>query len=713
MKKLYTLLVVALIGYVGKAQIINFPDSVFKGVLLSASPSNQVAKNLAGNYFKIDANNDSQIDVSEALQVKQLSFINTSTTSLVGIEYFTNLTFLACNQNHIISLDVTALVNLTTLDCSANLTITSLNVTGLTNLQTLYCNDNVLTNLDLTGVNTLNYLNCQANHLTSLNLSGKTNLQSLYAGSNQFTSLDISDCIIMSIFAFDYNPLVSIFMKNGKTESIQSFNHITTLQYVCADESEIANVQAYLTSYSLTNCYVNSYCSFTPGGAFYTISGSNTFDSNSNGCDSLDGVFPNMKFTISNGTTTGSILSNATGNYTIPVQAGTYTITPNIETSTYFSISSTNASVVFPTQGSPFVQNFCIAPSGTHNDLEVAMIPLTTARPGFDNTYKIICKNKGTTIQSGSINLVFNDAVMDFVSADQTVTSQTTNNLNWNFSNLNPLQTDAITLNFNLNSPLETPAVNAGDILNFTLTATGATDEFPTDNSTVFHQTVVNSLDPNDKTCTEGTTIPGNLVGKFVHYVIRFENDGTANAQNIVVKDIIDTTKFDISTLVPLTASANFTTRITNTNQVEFIFQNINLPFVAGTNGGYIAFKIKTKSTLLIGNTFTNKASIYFDYNAPIVTNTATTTIAALANPEFVFTDYFTLSPIPTKGELNITTKQDITITSISIYNTLGQVMLVTSNPSNTIDVSNLNTGSYFIKVITDKGTSSGKFMKE
>jgi len=71
------------------------------------------------------------------------------------------------------------------------------------------------------------------------------------------------------------------------------------------------------------------------------------------------------------------------------------------------------------------------------------------------------------------------------------------------------------------------------------------------------------------------------------------------------------------------------------------------------------------------------------------------------------------MSPIPANGVLNINTKQDIAITSISIYNTLGQVVLVASNPSNTIDVSSLTAGSYFIKVITDKGTSSGKFIKE
>jgi uncharacterized repeat protein (TIGR01451 family) len=63
------------------------------------------------------------------------------------------------------------------------------------------------------------------------------------------------------------------------------------------------------------------------------------------------------------------------------------------------------------------------------------------------------------------------------------------------------------------------------------------------------NQTVVGSFDPNDKTCLEGEIVSPELIGKNVHYLIRFENTGTANAENIVVTDYIDTTVFDINTL--------------------------------------------------------------------------------------------------------------------------------------------------------------------
>ena len=194
---------------------------------------------------------------------------------------------------------------------------------------------------------------------------------------------------------------------------------------------------------------------------------------------------------------------------------------------------------------------------------------------------------------------------------------------------------------------METPAVNGGDILNYAANIVGLnTDETPDDNTFGLNQTVVNSFDPNDKTCLEGNTINPSMIGKYVHYKIRFENTGTFPAQNVVIKDLIDTTKFDLSTLQMTDASHNCFTRINNTNKVEFIFESINLPFDDANNDGYVVFKIKTKPTLTVNSTISNVANIYFDYNFPIVTNTATTTIAALSIQDFVFSNYFNISSL-------------------------------------------------------------------
>lgn len=261
---------------------------------------------------------------------------------------------------------------------------------------------------------------------------------------------------------------------------------------------------------------------------------------------------------------------------------------------------------------------------------------------------------------------------------------------------------------------METPAVNSGDILSYSAVFNGLNaDETPIDNTFSLSQTVVNSYDPNDKTCLEGSTINPSMIGEYAHYKIRFENTGTFPAQNIVVKDMIDTAKFDISTLQMTDASHNCVTRISDSNKVEFIFENINLPFDDATNDGYVVFKIKTKNTLVVGNTISNSANIYFDYNFPIVTNTATSTFQVLQNDSFLFDTYFSIYPNPAQEVLNLKTKEDMTIYSVSIYSILGQQIQTITNPEKSIDVSDLQSGNYLIKIVTDKGISNTKFIKQ
>jgi hypothetical protein len=644
---------------------------------------------------------------------------------------------LVCDDNQLSSLDLTGLINLITIRSQGNL-LTSINFNGLINLETvvvsfnklsvlkltglssklkyLDCDGNQLNNLDLSGLNNLLGLNISYNTISNIDVSQLTKLEDFQCASNQLTSLDLSGLNNLQQLNCAYNNLISLFIKNGMNEYLQIENN-PNLNYICVDENQITAVQNIINGLGYTNCQVNSYCSFVPGGTNYTIQGSQKLDSNINGCDALDIVVPNLKFTITDGVTTGSFISNSTGNYTIPVQAGTHTITPVVENPSYFTISPTIATVTFPTQTSPFNRDYCITVNGVHPDLEITLLPLRPAVPGFDTKYKLVYKNKGNQTQSGSVNLSFNDSVLDFVASNPIVSTQTLNNLSWDFTDLKPFETRAITFTLNVNSPLETPTVNSGSVLPFMATISSATtDETPIDNTFLLNQTVVNSFDPNDKTCLEGTTVSPSLIGQYVHYMIHFENNGTANAQNIVVKDMIDLSKFDIATLVPTDASHSFVTNISAGNKVEFIFENINLPFDDANNDGYIAFKIKTLPTLVVGNTFTNAASIYFDYNFPVVTKLASSTFnVSLATPDFEFAKYFTLYPNPTKSVLNISTKETIEVKSISIYNPLGQLVLVIPNAEKVskIDVSSLTTGNYFIKINSDKGSSNARFVKD
>jgi uncharacterized repeat protein (TIGR01451 family) len=219
------------------------------------------------------------------------------------------------------------------------------------------------------------------------------------------------------------------------------------------------------------------------------------------------------------------------------------------------------------------------------------VIPVEQARPGFDANYQIVYTNVGTTTLSGDVRFNYEEDVVDFVSASVSPDSQNAGELSWTFTNLTPFESKTIEVTLNLNAPTETPALNGGDTLLYDAEITPLNaDETPHDNNFSLKQTVVNSFDPNDKTCLEGNVITPDLVGEYVHYLIRFENTGSASAINVVIKDVIDTSKFDMTSFVPMNASHDFVTRIENDNEVEFIFENINLPFDDANNDGFVLF---------------------------------------------------------------------------------------------------------------------------
>ncbi|MEO7978252.1 T9SS type A sorting domain-containing protein, partial [Flavobacterium sp.] len=556
------------------------------------------------------------------------------------------------------------------------------------------------------------------NLLESVNISDCPNLESLTLYDNKLISLDANQFKKLTNLDLDNNAnLISVSIKNGSPEK-QLYTDVSkcpNLKYICTDDFKLKPVQSMVDQLGYTNCNVNSYCTFVPGGDFYTIKGNTKYDENANGCDVGDINFPSLKLSISDNII-GESISNNLGSYSIPVSAGTYTLKPVLEKPNYYTIYPSTVKVVFPAQANPFIQDFCVTANGAHPDLEITLIPIDAARPGFVLKYKVVFANKGTMTQSGTINLNFDDSILELENSNPVVSSQKINNLNWSFTNLLPFESREITLTMKVNRPTEIPPVRNGDVLKYLATiASSETDETPIDNTFTLNQTVVGSYDPNDKTCLEGDIITPDLIGEYVHYMIRFENTGTYQAENIVVKDMIDLSKFDISSLIPTSSSHSFVTKISEGNKVEFIFENINLPFDNANNDGYVAFKIKTLPTLKVGDTFANEANIYFDYNFPILTNKATSKFqTTLSNPDFEFSNYFALYPNPVNDVLNISATQNIEIQSFAIYDILGQIVIAVPNAKSVtnIDVSKLRAGTYFIKVKSDKGSSSINFIK-
>ena len=700
-----------------------------------------------------------------------LYFANTSIVE-ISIPNFQELNSLTFNNNSALnSVNASGAVNLTELNIQNNPQLSSMNLANCTTLDGFYCLSGNLSSLNLSGCTSIGIINVELNNFTTIDLSGLTSLQYLYLSGNQLNSINVAgcnsllaiECMTNQLTALDFhdlpslasirangnlissfemyslpnlswidvsnNPLYNVDIsglpsltylefgssqpiewmntKNGVFTDIMLSNPGSVIHNICVDEVELNGLNS--APFTFTNP-PTTYCTFTPGGNYNTITGTVTFDQNGDGCDVNDLPKQFLKINMNDGSSIPKVtFTNSNGNYNFYTLTGSFTLTPQIENPSWFSFSPSSATIPFATLNNTATQNFCLSPVGVHNDVEVVIVP-NNARPGFDANYQIIYKNKGNQSLSGTVQFTYEDDVLDYVSATQSPDVQTTGSLTWNYTDLLPFEVRTVSIVMNVNSPMETPAVNIGDQLDFTATINPISgDETPLDNVFGLKQIVVGSFDPNDKTCLEGNVVSTSKIGDYLHYNINFENTGTFPATFVVVKDMIDAAKFDVSTLQVLNASHPMETRVAG-NKVEFIFDDINL----GPNQhGSVVFKIKTKSTLVEGNTVTNNANIYFDYNFPIETNTTSTTFQTLSNGEFP-TDYSVLiAPNPTKNNVNINCNSNIQ--SIQLFDVQGRILMtqLANNSQSTVDVSNYTNGIYFVKVTTEIGALIERIIKE
>ncbi len=687
---------------------------------------NQISSlDLSGNttiqVLDIDLNPMSYLNLSGCTA---LSILNMPTTTL-ATGNFSNcsaLTYIGTVSNALNDINVQGCTALETLSLNGKplekAPLTSLSVAGLTNLKSLDCGYNNLTSLDLSGCSALTSLFCVETALPALDFSDTPNINTLNVNGSALETIDISGLPNFQSLSASNNPnLKMIFAKNGKDETLFLGSANTNLAFVCQDEVNIDTTKFYLLGLGLSNVEVNSYCSFTPGGTYNTITGTIAFDLNNNGCDALDAKQSNVKIGLNNGSLQSETFTKANGKYTFYTGTGNFALTPHLENPTLFNISPVTPLLSFTdTNNHVVTQDFCINANGSQNDVEIVIVPIVPARPGFMAWYQIVIRNKGNQTANGSFNFTYNQNLMHFVQAAIPADVQNPGLLGWNYSNLLPFESRSYYFRLDINTPTQTPPVNLDDVLNFTATINPiAGDINPADNVFNFNQVVIGSYDPNDITCLEGKSASPSTIGDYLHYVINFENTGTAPAENIVVKVVVDQTKYDINSLQVQNTSHPSEINI-HGNIAEFIFPNINLsvakdPPVGGH--GSILFKIKTRDNLISGDEVGKEADIYFDYNAPIETNKAETIFKSLGIKDHQVDKSVALYPNPTKG--NVSINCDNTIKRVELFDVQGRILQnkIESNNNTQLDISNKPNGLYFIRITTENGMKVEKVIKE
>lgn len=449
---------------------------------------------------------------------------------------------------------------------------------------------------------------------------------------------------------------------------------------------------------------------FETGVAFENrIKGTIRFDVDNNGCDNNDDSATLVKVTTQNSLYTYSTFTDDEGKYNLIANKDQYNTHADSPSSDY-TITPQNYISNFTDLGITDVKNFCISPDFIFNDVEISVYPISPARPGFDAKYKVLIKNKGTQKINGSVDFIYNVGKMSFLNSSTPVASQSSGKIVFNIDDLSPFHTRTIDMNFKI---LNLPMNNIGDQLVLKAIVKINDDINPEDNEFNLNQFIVGSYDPNDIKVLEGPKILFENKDEWLHYIIRFQNTGNYFAQHVRIQNVLEN-KLDGSTLTVESYSHFNNIKITNNSLLEVNFDGIYLPgsYDEANSHGYIAYKIKPKPNVKLGDIFNNKAEIYFDYNPLIETNTASTEIVdTLLENQEVAKSKIKIYPNPAIGILNIETTENVK--TIEVFNMIGQKVKSYEN-SKMIDISKLNSGVYFIKVNMENSNSkSFKIIKK
>ena len=514
-----------------------------------------------------------------------------------------------------------------------------------------------------------------------------------------------------------YDTLGTAFLHNcPQLNCLPKTIHIT--QYINFSNTGIICLPNYFTA-AVSQPNINNIPVCIPGNTngcatYADLSGRTYHDKNHNctfeGAD--QGQYGLKHSLYSNGILLGQTYSNSAGNYSFDVNAyGNYET--RLDT-TYlpFIIACPNGGVYIDTltatDSTHFSRNFALECKTGFDIAAYSVASSMIFRPANNtivdihagdlaNFYRASCAQS----VSGTVTVKLHGPISYIAPANGAVApSNVSNNiLTWNVADFGTA--DALN-DFNITIQTDTFA-QSGQQACFEVNVTPLAGDNDTSNNHIYYCfNIVNSYDPNDKTAYPSGNI--DTTQEWLTYTVRFQNTGSAEAQHIYIVDTLDA-DVDAASFQLLSYSHQPNVQIKE-NIVRFNFPFINLPD-SNTNEpgshGYVQYKVKLKEDLPIGTAINNTAYIYFDFNPPVVTNTATNTIAVEEDTvevgiKGIQRDMGTvLYPNPANSQ--VTVSGNAPLYSITIYDIVGRIRLAqnVSGTSATIDISNLPSGLYVV----------------
>ena len=281
------------------------------------------------------------------------------------------------------------------------------------------------------------------------------------------------------------------------------------------------------------------------------------------------------------------------------------------------------------------------------------------------------------------------------------------NTITWNLSNLNTTFSNFDYITFQIPGGLVNGAQH---YFTSTISPVNSTDCNSQNNAGSLLQILGNSYDPNDKTVQRpdfywttpisiGTEIIDAALQDVLTYTIRFQNTGTAPAQNVYILDTLSS-NLDWSTFSLINASHPVQVFHQSNGLVRFEFDQIWLADSTtnepGSHGDLV-YRIAEKSTCLAGCEIENTAYIYFDWNDAIVTNT---TYNLNENIMGIYEDGINgwgIYPNPANNYLQI---QGLETFNYEIHDFAGKSILKGEGSANEmLDITKLMSGAYVITI--------------
>jgi Leucine-rich repeat (LRR) protein len=697
-----------------------------------------VTKNTALKTLVCQSENLTTLDINNNTKLVTLNAGNNKLTALNTSKNLA-LESLNINNNQVNSLDVQNNTNLTSLIVNVNPSLATLNVSKNTKLLNLETSNTGLSILNLSANTLLTNLDCSNNKLTSLDVSANTKLTNIACNNNKLTNLDISKNVLLVSLTSQNNELKSLNLKNGKNTLFGTnlnFKNNSNLTCILVDDASYAN--------SKWNTYKDISANYNVDCTVYTLIPDSNFE------DKLINL--QIDKDGKNGKVATSSISSVTSLDVSSSLIKDLTGIQDFSSLKVLNCSKNQLTSLIPANNPLLTELNC-----SENTLAVLDLSQNLTLTQLDcskNQLTVIDVNKNLTLTK--LNCSFNAITSIDVSKNKALTSLDVSN-----NNLNSLN---VKNGFNTNL----------DWFNVNFTKNAALTCIQVDNAKYSNDNWNGKLDKTSfftENCGSYTLIPdSNFEDKLIE--LKIDVDGkngkvltstiaTVTDLNVQLSDIKDLTgiqdfaaleflncQFNLLTslnvtknsklielythgndLTTLNVSANtaLTTLQVNKNKLttldisknsKLVYVNVSenalktLNLKNGNNTNFITafmFKNPALSCIQVDNAAFATASSVFSKD--ITASYSATCTLGIEDSVF---DKVSVYPNPTKGDVYI---NNISLEKATVYNSLGQLVksfvFKSGDTNNTINLSGLPKGIYYVYLINEDAASAKKVIVE